>query len=315
MRDDSGMGRSATLRRVWPIFAGGALTLACLCATAQNDNPLTPSPPRAVRNISREAPPAPPPPLPPEKIIETFATHEDDYLRANTMYGFKRSIRIQEFDPNGQQSAETSLASQVYLADNGKRYERATQPNSQRMLDTKSGSIDAEKAAAVPLFPFISGQMKYYDLVYKGSQPLDELHTYIFQVKPKRLLSNYRLFSGLIYVDDQDLAIVKLYGKWVSLNEGDEDSSVRDSPFTLYEMYYENVDGRYWFPTYIRSEAYVHTKDGDYHLRLTVRMTDFKVSKPVAAPGETGNGPGPGGPPAPPANPQKPAESPTKPSA
>ena len=290
-----------------------AVAAGCLAAWAQNDNPLTPTPPRAVRRITREAPRPPAPPLPPEKIIESFASREDEYLQANTMYGFKRSIRLQEFDPNGQQDAEASLASQIFLADNGKRYERATQPNSQRFLDTKSGSIDAEKAAAVPLFPLLSGQMKYYDLVYMGSQPLDELNTYIFQVKPKRLLANYRLFSGLIYVDDQDLAIVKAYGKWVSLGEDEGDSSLHDSPFSLYEMYYENIDGRYWFPTYIRSEAYVHTKDGDYRVRLTVRMTDFKISKPVAAPGEAGSGAGAGGtPPAPPA--QKPAAgSPEKP--
>ena len=294
-------------------LAAGALAFACISAAGQNDSPLTPAPPRAVRSISREAPPAPPPPLPPEKIVESFAAREDEYLRANTLYGFNRSIRLQEFDPDGHPSAERSFSSQVYLADNGKRYERSTQPHSERFLDTKSGSIDVEKAAEVPLFPFVSSQMKYYDLLYQGAQPLDELHTYIFQVKPKQLMTNYRLFSGLVYVDDQDLAIVKLYGKWISTGGDDQDAAGRDSPFSLYEMYYENVDGRYWFPTYIRSEAYVHTKDGDYRLRLTVRMTDFKVSKAVKAPGETDAGAGSAA--APPANPQKPGASPTKPPA
>jgi len=294
------------------LLALGALVLSSLPARAQNEDPLTPAPPRAVRSISREGSAPPPPPLPPEKIIESFAAREDEYLRANSLFGFKRSIRLQEFDPEGQQSAETSLASQIFLADNGKRYERSTEPGRQRFLDTKSGSVDAEKAAEVPLFPFVSGQMKYYDFVYKGAQPLDELHTYIFQVKPKRLLANLRLFSGVIYVDDQDLAVVKVYGKWVSLGGDEEESSGGDSPFSLYEMYYENVEGRYWFPTYIRSEAYVHTKNGDYRLRLTVRMTDFKVAKAVAAPGEAGGAPAPAAPPTPP-NPQKPAQGPTKP--
>lgn len=297
------------------LIALAALATACLPAAAQQDSPLTPAPPRAVRKITRENQPEPAP-LPPEKIIESFAAREDEYQRAHSMYGFKRSVRLQEFDPSGEKGGEVHQESEVYLADNGRRYVRTIQENSQRFLDVHSNSIDAQKAAQVPLFPLLSSQLKYYDLVYKGSQPLDELHTYIFQVKPKSLLPHLRLFSGLIYVDDQDLAIVKVYGTWAALGEDNDDSSPDSSPFSLYEMYYENVDGRYWFPTYVRSEAYVHTKNGDEKLRLTVRMTDFKVAKPAPAPAGAAPSSAPGSPPSSPPNPPKPdAGGPTKPPA
>ncbi len=309
---------AAALQGDWKLcglIALAVLLASSLPAAAQNDTPLTPSPPRAVRRITRENQPEPPP-LPPEKIIASFAAREDEYVRAHTMYGFKRLVRLQAFDPSGEKGGEVNQESEVYLADNGKRYERPMQENGQRFLDVQTNSIDAQKAAQVPLFPLLSSQLKYYDLTYQGWQPLDELHTYIFQVKPKRLVPQLRLFSGLIYVDDQDLAIVKVYGKWVALGEDDDDSAPRDSPFSLYEMYYENVDGRYWFPTYIRSEAYVHTKNGDERLRLTVRMVDFKVAKPVGAPGGAASGAGPGSSSPPPPNPSKPdASGPTKPPA
>ena len=310
-------GRDAKRRsgaRLFGLWALAMLALATQAAAGQSDNPLTPAPPRAVHKITRETH-AEAAPIPPEKIIASFATHEDEYIRANTMYGFKRSVHLEAYGPDGQKFSEIHMDSEVYLADNGKRYERHTKGNTDRYLDLKTASIDAEKAAQVPLFPLVSSQMHYYDLTYEGSQPLDELHTYIFQVKPKQLLPRLRLFSGLIYVDDQDLAIVQVYGKWVALGQ-DDDSSNPDTPFSLYEMYYENIDGRYWFPTYIRSEAYVHTKDGDDRVRLTVRMTDFQVAKPVAAPGEAGGGAGTSTPATAPANPQKPAAaSRTKPPA
>ena len=126
------------------------------------------------------------------------------------------------------------------------------------------------------------------------------------RASPKKLLPKYRLFSGIIYVDDRDLAIVKLYGSWSSLADEDADeTAVHDVPFSLYEMYYENVGGKYWFPTYIRSDAYVKTKNGEEQLRLTVRMTEFKVAPPEAAPGGAPS----------PANPSKPdANGPLKPS-
>ncbi len=300
----------------------GLILLAALAAwplptaaqQAPSDNPLTPVPPHQVHVIPREGR-AETAPIPPEKIIEGFAAHSDDYLRAHTMYGFKRSVRVQVFSPGGEKAGDAHQDSEVFLADNGKRYERSTKDGEQRFLDTKSGSVDMQKSAQVPLFPLTSNQMQYYDLKYMGSQPLDELTTYIFQVKPKKLLPNFRLFSGIVYVDDRDLAIVKVYGTWKSLTDDDADNSAeRRVPFSVYEMYYENIGGKYWFPTYIRSDGYVHTKDGDAQYRLTVRMTDFKVAPPVPAPGGGSAESGAASPTTPPANPQKPeANGPTKP--
>lgn len=298
------------------LLALSALAVWSLPAAAQNDNPLTPIPPHQVHVISREGR-TETAPMAQDKIIESFAMHSDEYLRAHSMYGFKRSVRVQEITLGGEKGGEVTQTSEVYLADNGRRYEKSTQEGSERFLDIKSNSVDAKKSAQVPLFPFTSSQLQYYDLTYKGTQPLDELNAYIFQVKPKKLLPTYRLFSGIIYVDDQDLAVVKLYGTWKSLADDNEDAPGRDVPFSLYEMYYENVGGKYWFPTFIRSDAYVHTKAGDEQLRLTVRMTDFKVAKPAAAPAGASAAPAPASPTTPPpVNPTKPeTNGPTKPPA
>jgi len=284
--------------RLWPALLVVAASFApSTPIAAQNEDPLTPVPPRAVHRIPTEAHPDASP-IPPEKIIELFSHREDEYQRAHQMYGFKRSVRVQEITAGGDKGGEIREDSEVYLADNGRRYERTTNQSSQRFLDMKSESVDAHAAAQIPLFPLTSAQMKYYDLVYKGTQPLDELHTYIFQVKPKRLLERARLFSGIVYVDDRDLAVVKIYGHWASQEDENDDSpGAQRTPFSMYEIYYENIDGKYWFPTYYRSDAYLKTKNGEDELRLIVKMTEFKVVAPVAVPGAESSGPPPSPPP------------------
>ena len=277
-----------------PIAAQGSAgpqTAAPPTAQSSKEDPLTPLPPQAVHTISREAH-ADPAPIPPQKIVESFAARTDEYSRAHQMYGFKRSVRVQEVLADGEKGGEVREDSEVYLADNGRRYERSTHQSSQPFLNAKSDAVDLRTAAQIQLFPLTTAQLKYYDFIYKGTQPLDELRTYIFQVKPKRLLDHARLFSGLVYVDDRDLAVVKLYGRWMSQEDFDEDTAPA-TPFSMYEIYFENVDGKYWFPTYYRADGYVKTKAGEDQVRLIVKMTDLKVVAPVPLPGREAPAPVP----------------------
>ena len=83
--------------------------------------------------------------------------------------------------------------------------------------------------------------------------------------------------DGIVWVDTQYLEVVKTYGKWV--NELG-DVKFAQMPFTTFETYRENVDGKYWFPNYERSDETVHVKEGDFPVRLVIKWTDFK---PLAA--------------------------------
>jgi hypothetical protein len=76
--------------------------------------------------------------------------------------------------------------------------------------------------------------------------------------------------------------VVKTYGKWVT-DLGDEHAP--ELPFTNFETYRENVEGKYWFPNYARSDEYLRSKDsGDIPVRLVIKWTDFKPLLASAAP-------------------------------
>ena len=107
--------------------------------------------------------------------------------------------------------------------------------------------------------------------------------TYVFQVSPKQLDRQHAYFSGLIWVDDRDLAIVKSYGKWVSETG---DMKPADLPFTMFETYSQPVSNKYWMPAYARSDGFaVQIKEGGVPVRLIIRWDDYKpVAKPAAAP-------------------------------
>ena len=136
---------------------------------------------------------------------------------------------------------------------------------------------DLKELARIPFFPLTTADAPRYTLTYVGSQPLDELNTFVFRVQPRRLERSAQL-EGLIYVDDRDMGIVKIYGRWIT--EVDQPEGAR--PFVMFDIQRENVDGKYWFPNYLRSDGFVPAKQGQTHLRLTIKMTDFKTGASAA---------------------------------
>ena len=58
-------------------------------------------------------------------------------------------------------------------------------------------------------------ELPKYDISYVGREQVDEISTYVFDVKPKKIEKNQRYFQGRVWVDDKDLEIVKTYGKAV----------------------------------------------------------------------------------------------------
>ena len=81
-----------------------------------------------------------------------------------------------------------------------------------------------------------------------------------------------RFFMGRIWVDDQDLQIVKTKGKGVP--------ETKKNKYPIVETYREQIDGRYWFPTYSYADDELVFEGGDtLHIRMKVRYTDFAPAR------------------------------------
>lgn len=220
-----------------------------------------------------------PPPIPAQEIIQKFAANEDIAKKIYDTYDFTQTIRIEELGDSG---GKFTVTGDAYTRPDGKRYWRvAKQPVS--TLKAENYTLeDVNTMITVPLFFLTSDEIANYDFVYAGQQQLDQLNTYVFQVKPKMLSRKRLFFQGVINVDDHDLAIVETYGKFI----GELSDAGLRLPFSLFEIYRENFQGKYWLPTYISSDDYMKDAAGGdpLHLRLVIRSTDFKLNPSLPAP-------------------------------
>jgi len=245
---------------------------------------MTPPPEHDVKRMSNVAEAPAPPSLPPAEIIQKFSQKEDQYMNARPTYGFRKTIRIDEFDRDGKLVGQYLSTSEQIRAANGRIVNKVLEhPQNNLHLITLEPE-EVKELDRIPPFPINSSQLAKYDLKFIGDEQIDEILCYIFQVKPKGVDRANAYFEGIIWVDAKYLEVVKTYGKWV--NELG-DVKIAKMPFTTFETYRENVDGKYWFPNYQRAEETVHLNNGDYPVRLTIKWSDFKPLPPPGTPSPT----------------------------
>jgi hypothetical protein len=223
--------------------------------------------------------PTPPTGLTPQQIIEKFAARESVFNQARQNYIFRQSVKVDTIsEDTGRVDGEYQQVTDITFNREGKREERvvfAPQNTLERVMMSPADFKDIEQR-----LPFVltTEDLPQYDITYLGRQKVDELDTYVFSTGPKVLEKNKRYFQGKVWVDQQDFQIVLINGKSVpdDKRKGHEDLS---PPFTTY---YEQVDGKYWFPTYTKAEGNLHFSGGsgymsqDVHLRTVVKYSDYK---------------------------------------
>jgi hypothetical protein len=288
-------------------FLFGMLPLAsALAVTASGQSssgpqgPIAPPPKFDVKRIPIQPNPDAPP-VPTADIIQRFTANEDVMKKAYQKYTLEQDVRIQEEGDPADPGGSYELSGQLFTKPDGERVERILKRPVISLKRVEVGMEDVQFLTSLPAFVLTTDQLPLYVLSYEGTEQLDQLHTYIFRVKPKRLLRGIPLFDGAVWVDDQDFAIVKTYGQYVT------DSSARGTvlPFKFFETFRENFAQKYWFPTYVRSDDYMPIEKSDpVHLRLVIKSVNVHP--------EEGAPPPPPAPAAPPADVSAPAGAPEK---
>jgi hypothetical protein len=245
-------------------------------AWAQQPGPIQPPAPPAIKRIPLH-PEFPPPPLAPEQIIQRFTANEEKYKAAFAKYGYVQTIEVEERGSGGAPNGLYTVKAEVYLKPDGERYERILSRSTSTLQVLHLSSQDLEVLAEMPPFPLAGNAAADYKFDYRGTEKLDELMTYVFGVEPKSVAAGKPLFSGLVWVDNEDLAIVKSYGQFLTGVAKDTGSL----PFSFFETYRENTEGKYWFPTYTRSDDEVTKSDVQIPIRLVIRSTDLHLGQPV----------------------------------
>jgi hypothetical protein len=207
----------------------------------------------------------------PDEIIQKFAAKEAEFSQARSNYTYRQTVKIQELDSAGNPGGKYELVEDIIFSPEGKRMEKVVRAPVATLRNILLTPEDEQDLRNVQPFVLTSAEIPDYDIRFLGRQKADEIPCYVFAVKPKKLVQGKRYFEGQIWVDDRDLQIVKTYGKGVGVIKKSSDNQ-----FPKFETYREQIDGKYWFPTYTRADDTLHFQSGPQRIRMTVKYEDYK---------------------------------------
>ncbi|SRR6266536_1676327 len=223
-----------------------------------------------------------------DNIVRTFTAKETEFRRALNQYAFKRDALIQEIGMGGQVVGEYHRVSDFTFDDRGNRFEKIGFFPMATLQSVSITNEDLEDLGGVNPFALEAAKIPQYNFKYVGKERIDELDLYVFDVAPRVMpkKSSDRFFVGRIWVDDRDLQIVKAKGK-----AGPE---TKTNKFPVVETYREQIDGKYWFPTYVYADDdLVFDNGNDVRIRMRVKYSDYKVGRGKVTIREVGEaGPG-----------------------
>lgn len=205
-----------------------------------------------------------------QDIIKKFAQKESELAAARELYTYRQSVKMTEVEPAG---GTYEVVEDVSFDDRDKRASHVTYAPVNGLQFITMTPEDEQDLQNIYPFAITADALPNYDITYIDHEKVDELTAYVFEVKPKELTKDRkRYFEGRIWVDDQDIEIVKSYGKSTGFLKRGENQQ-----FLKFVTYRQLVDNKYWFPVYTYSDDTLHfSASENYKMKVVVKYDHYK---------------------------------------
>jgi len=247
--------QSTTSRRFQPVLIAALALLSLVPPSARaQEGPLETAQPTGIT---------------PEEIIRRFAAKETEFKQAREQYTYRQDVTVATPEDDGQYREVFD----VVFDDKGKRLENVVFAPQNSLQKIQMSPEDLDDIRHRLPFVLTSEEIPEYSILYVGQQKEDELHCYVFDIAPKQIVGKKRYFQGRIWVDDRDFQIVKTYGQTVP---DIHKKKGQENLFPKFTTWREQIDGRYWFPTYTKADDTLHFSSGDVRILEKVKYENYK---------------------------------------
>jgi thiol-disulfide isomerase/thioredoxin len=210
-----------------------------------------------------------------QQIIQAFAAKETLFKQARDNYAFHQSNKVEQLGPDNEIVGTFQQDWDILYDDKGARIEKVTYAPPDTLKGLLITKEDYENFRSIQPFVLTSDRLPEFEVKYLGHVKVDEITAYVFSVRPKEIKKGSLYFQGVVWVDDQDLQIVKSEGKTIP----EPKTKQGENLFPRFTTYREQIDGKFWFPTFTMADDTLYFASGPIHMKEVIRYSDYKQFK------------------------------------
>jgi hypothetical protein len=214
---------------------------------------------------------AEPPPDLARRVAAIETRNRDD--RGNFTY--RQTVTVEEVSGRGNPGGRFHEVRDIIFSPGGERTEQVIGSPLHGLNRLQLTEEDFRDIREIQPFLFTSDQLWAYQVQYKGEEPMDGVDCWVLEVRPRQILDGQRLFDGMLWVSQKDMAVVRSEGKAVP----DLLSTKTENLFPRFTTRRERVDGEHWFPVYTLAEDTLAFRNGPLKMRMKIEYSNYKRFK------------------------------------
>ncbi|HEV8485546.1 MAG TPA: hypothetical protein VGV87_18535 [Blastocatellia bacterium] len=211
----------------------------------------------------------------PSEILAAASESGRRVAAALRSYKYYEELTIETVSQADTISGKYYRFSQISYAPDGTRQERVLEDKSTLPKEVHIGTTSANNLTRIYQFMLTSDTLGQYEFNYVGRERIDELNCFAFDVRPTVKMpdparSPERYLKGRVWIDDQDLQLVKAAGEALP-----EQTAHRTPRFETYFQNYADC----WFPAYTSADDGVRVGDRFARVIVKVRFTGYTKAR------------------------------------
>lgn len=207
----------------------------------------------------------------PPDLLKRVLERETETERERGNYAYRQSVRIEEMDTRGARRGEYRETREVIFTPEGKRLEDFAGKPFDRLDRLRLTEEDFRDIREVQPFLFTRDQLRLYETKFRGEEEIGGRKCWVLDVRPRQILQGQRLFEGLVWVDQVDLAAIQMSGRAVPQMLGKNENL-----FPRFTTTRKLVDGKHWFPEKTFGDDVLEFRSGPLRMRMTIEYRDYK---------------------------------------
>jgi hypothetical protein len=207
----------------------------------------------------------------PPGLARLVAHRESETEAERNQYAYRQTVRVTELSDRGGQAGEYREVRDVIFSPTKERSEVMVGLPFKNLKNLILTDEDFRDIRDIQPFVLVEDFLPIYETKFRGEEKMDGIDCWVLQVRPKQILSQQRLFDGMIWASKTDYSVIRSEGQAVPQIR----TTKSENLFPKFTTARKQVNG-FWFPASTTADDTLYFRTGAQRIRMSIRFENYQ---------------------------------------